>query len=131
MALRTDLGNAIHEYAHRLQAAMPELQELFAELHTRRTTKNGKQEALQKLQTLKPGRGYEAHEESRPDNYIDAYWGREYNGKPLEVMTKGMETVLTGYETEKTGKAFEALYNKDREMFDFVTGVLFHWKPMP
>jgi hypothetical protein len=131
MALRTDLGNAIHEYAHRLQAAMPELQELFAELHTRRTTKDGKREALQKLQTLLPGWGYEAHEESRPDNYIDAYWGREYNGKPLEVMTKGMETVLAGYETKKTGNDFKKLYNDDREMFDFVTGVLFHWKPIP
>jgi hypothetical protein len=37
----------------------------------------------------------------RTANYIDAYWGREYNGKPLEVMTEGMETVLTRYETKK------------------------------
>ncbi|GHU32028.1 hypothetical protein FACS189497_13350 [Betaproteobacteria bacterium] len=41
---------------------------------------------------------------------------------PLEVMSMAMETVLGGEDLSK-------LYNEDREMFDFVVGLIFHWKP--
>ncbi|GHV87453.1 hypothetical protein AGMMS50255_7490 [Spirochaetia bacterium] len=56
------------------------------------------------------------------DHYITPYWGKDYDGEPLEVMTKAMETVLSG-------KDLNLLYNKDREMLDFAVGLLFHWKP--
>jgi hypothetical protein len=38
------------------------------------------------------------------------------------------QTVLAGTKW-KSGIFFTGLYNKDREMFDFVVGLLFHWKP--
>jgi hypothetical protein len=118
MVVEGKLGNAVHEYAHRLQAALPQLQGKFAELHLRRT----QGDALESLKTLQPDRNYRANEMVRKDKYINPYWGKEYSGDPREVMTMAMETVLGGEDLSR-------LYNEDREMFDFVVGLLFHWKP--
>ena len=38
------------------------------------------------------------------------------------------QTVLAGDKWEN-GKFFNKLYNTDREMLDFIVGLLFHWKP--
>jgi hypothetical protein len=109
---------AIHEYGHRLQAAFPNLQKMFEDLHQRRTSGD----SLKKLRTLLPNHGYGGSEYSREDHYIDPYWGKEYGGKPLEVLTMGFQTVLSG-------KNFDMLYTEDRRMLDFIVGILFHWTP--
>ncbi|MDR3352308.1 MAG: hypothetical protein LBO00_04730 [Zoogloeaceae bacterium] len=125
IVVRDDVGNAIHEYAHRLQNAHPRLQKLFKELHLRRTG----HAPLESLDKLEPLVGYGKNELTRRDHYIKNYWGKEYGGEPLEVMTMGFKTVLSGYKTKESGKWFEKLYNNDREIFDFVVGILFNWKP--
>jgi hypothetical protein len=119
-----DLPNAIHEYGHRLQDALPGLQAKFAEMHMRRA----RGEALQSLKALEPTQDYRRDEMTRKDNYINPYWGKEYDGAPLETMTMAMQTVLSG-RAWKDGFFFKRLYTKDREMFDFVVGLLFHWRP--
>jgi hypothetical protein len=68
---------------------------------------------------------------TREDNYIDPYWGKDYDGEPLEVLTMGFQTVLSGYKTQRSGVEFNDLYNRDREMFDFVVGLLFRWRVKP
>jgi hypothetical protein len=125
IVVRDDLPCVIHEYAHRLQSALPQLQEMFKELHNKRTAGM----ALESLKTLKPLSKYEKDELTRRDHYIDVYWGKDYNGEPKEVMTMALQTVLSGYETKESGEMFGKLYNDDREMFDFVVGLLFNWKP--
>jgi hypothetical protein len=109
---------AVHEYGHRLQTALPALQEKFAELHRQRTQGN----PLKKLRTLRPDDGYRADELTLEDHYIRPYWGKDYGGEPLEVLTMSMQTVIAGDD-------FYKLYNEDREMLDFIVGILFHWRP--
>jgi predicted RNase H-like nuclease len=64
-----DLETNIHEFAHRLQGALPGLQALFKELHARRTAGD----ALVSLQKLEPLKKYKKGELTRKDQYIDAY----------------------------------------------------------
>ena len=109
---------AAHEFTHRLQSAMPELDALFQNMHRRRTRGN----PFKRLRDLVPACHYGSDERTKEDHYIDPYWGKEYDGGALEVMTMSMQTVIGG-------KDFKKLYNKDREMFDFIVGLLFHWKP--
>ena len=124
-----DIGNTVHEYTHRLQSAMPELDSLFQEIHTRRT--GGDQ--IERLSKIYPNNGYREEEYSRKDKYINAYQGKEYNGKPKEVMTMAMEYVLGLTENHFLSANrldnFKKFYENDRELFDFTVGVLFKWKP--
>jgi hypothetical protein len=117
-----DIDNAVHEYAHRLQAAFPALQAKFAEFHQRRT----QGDELESLQKLVPKANYRANEMTRKDNYVDPYYGKEYDGDPREAMTMAMQSVLHG---GIGAWRLRALYNGDREMLDFVVGLLFKWTP--
>ncbi|MDR2188727.1 MAG: phage head morphogenesis protein [Azonexus sp.] len=120
---RSVFDTAIHEYAHRLQEAMPELDALFQALHQQRT----RGDPLKKLRTLRPGWGYETWEKTREDHYIDPYWGKEYEGLgALEVMSSAFQTVF-GHEGDM--KWLKKLAVDDPEMLDFVVGLLHHWKP--
>lgn len=125
MVVRTGaLENAVHEYAHRLQAALPALDALFQELHRERTAG----EPLELLSSV-TGYRYKSDEVTRKDKYVNPYQGKEYGARgALEVMTMALEAVLGG---GKTGAArqFRAVYTNDRAMFEFVVGLLFHWKP--
>jgi hypothetical protein len=109
---------AVHEYSHRLQDAFPDLQKLFTDLHRKRT----QGDPVIKLRSLRPDHGYKSDELTREDQYIDPYWGKEYSGEPREVLTMAMQTVIAG-------NNFSYLYNDDREMLEFITGILFNWKP--
>lgn len=124
------LGVAIHEYAHRLQTALPDLDELFQTLHRRRTVGA----PLERLKDLYPNSSYAASEVTRKDGYRNAYQGREYAHAPsnpaLEVMTMAFEDVLgLSDKSPARAAAFESVYKNDREMFDFVVGLLRWWKP--
>ena len=128
-----DVGCAVHEFAHRLQAALPELDQLFQDLHRQRTAGD----PLESLRTLCPSAGFGPHEVTRKDKYVNAYQGREYRQFPqapaLEVMTMGVEDVLgmtPGHWTYGSRLArFIKVYTEDREMFDFVVGLLRWWTP--
>ncbi len=130
IVIRKDVGNAVHEYAHRLQSALPALDKLFQDLHQSRTAGD----PLKPLKNLVPGSSYKANEVTREDKYIDPYQGKEYaQGGALEVMTMAFESVIgldKGHPSfTRRLENFKKMYRNDREMFDFVVGLLFHWKP--
>jgi hypothetical protein len=126
-----DLGNAVHEYAHRLQAVLPELDAMFVELHTRRTAG----QPLKRLADLVPGSSYKPSELTREDGYVNPYQGKEYGTRgALEVMTMAFEYALglAGGKGSSWGRAernFVGMWQRDTEMLDLVIGLLFHWKP--
>lgn len=119
-----DIGCAIHEYAHRLQAALPDLDALFQQLHRRRT-------AGDRLRHL--GRGYGRNEVGREDHYFDAYQGKEYSsGGALEVLTMAFQALLSvdpAAPDPRHLQNFRAMYTQDPEMFRFAVGLLFGWEP--
>ncbi|MGI9212615.1 MAG: hypothetical protein ACR2HF_09090 [Methylococcaceae bacterium] len=85
---------------------------------------------------IKEIRSHGRDELTRKDKYVNPYQGREYGeGHALEVMTMAFEYVL-GYNEEDNDKIrqyrltqFKQLYLEDRNLFDFVVGLLFHWNP--
>ncbi len=116
-------GSALHEYTHHLQAAMPGLDEHFQTLHRRRT----KGERLARLPNHK------AEVEGRKDQYVDAYFGREYkytnywrhlapNGDAVEVMTRAVEMTFHR-------ELLPDPVRKDPEMLDLTLGLLFRYDP--
>jgi hypothetical protein len=127
----TDMGNAIHEYAHRLQAALPGLDKMFQDLHRRRT----EGDKLKALRDLIPGANYSREEMAREDHYFTPYQGKEYGALgAAEVMTMAFEAVLgqAGGEGASHGRAvrnFTQIWTIDREMVDLVVGLLLHWTP--
>lgn len=126
--IRTDsFSTALHEYAHRLQHVLPDLDDYFQLLHGRRT----KGDALRRLRDLYPRNGYGKDEVTREDEYRHAYQGREYSGfsylgrhGALEVLTMAFEDVLGGQPWR-----LQELVEKDREMLDLVIGLLFNYVP--
>lgn len=120
-------STAVHEYAHRLQHAIPALDDIFQTMHERRTAGD----PLERLRDLLPGSGYDRTEVTRKDKYIHVYQGRTYSGQQylgkhgaLEVMTMALEGVLGG----KPGDLVKMI-EQDREMFDLVIGLLFKYVP--
>lgn len=114
-----DMANAVHEYGHRLQAALPELQQVFADLHRRRTA-NDPLERLVDL-THEP---YRPSERARKDQYFRPYQGKEYDGEALEVLTMAFQWVLGDKAAE-----FNAFRQHDPEMLHLALGLLFYFEP--
>lgn len=120
-------STAVHEYSHRLQHAIPALDDIFQLLHERRTSGD----PLEQLRNLLPGHGYDRSEVTRKDKYLHPYQGRIYAGArymgrsgALEVMTMAFDSVLGGRPA-----ILVDLINKDREMFNLVIGLLFKYVP--
>lgn len=118
---------AVHEYAHRLQHAINGLDDLFQDLHQRRTA-GAPIKSLRSLTRIP----YASNEVTREDKYINPYQGKIYSGRgrylgkhgAMEVMTMGFESVLGG-----SPATLDRLLKEDREMFDLVIGVLYHYVP--
>lgn len=118
----------VHEYAHRLQHTVPGLDDLFQDLHHRRTF----DEPLIPLKALFPKLNYRVWEVTQKDGYIEPYQGKVYSrttgytGKhgALEVMTMAFQCVLSNHPV-----LLQRLVENDREMFDLVMGALFHYDP--
>lgn len=121
-----DFGSTVHEYAHRLQAAMPELDDYFQQLHVGRTAGD----PLRRMRDLSPGYPYAASEVAREDDYIHPYMGKEYSGRnvgragALEVMSLSLEWMLGPNAIQR-----ERFAEFDRELFDMTLGLLFHYAP--
>jgi hypothetical protein len=128
-------ATAIHESAHWLQSALPDLNEYFVALHRHRTVG----EALENLKDLLPGSLYRDDEKTRKDHYIHPYFGKEYDGDPREMMTMALQTLLGVDDSTKADPAVRAkalrelqtFYNEDRELFNLTLGLLLRWKPRP
>lgn len=125
----TDIGVAVHEFAHRLQASLPELDDLFQQLHRRRTDGT----KLKRLRDLTGSRSYKTSEVTREDHYYSPYQGKEYgSGRgALEMMTMAFEALLSVHESSLPHRveSFRKMYTVDREMFELAIGLLFGWKP--
>ncbi|WP_448761748.1 phage head morphogenesis protein [Acinetobacter tandoii] len=114
-------GTAVHEFAHRIQSARPDIDDLFQQEHRLRTAN----ESLQRLRDLVPRAAYTSEEVARPDGYYNAYMGKEYkDGGALEVMTMALQPIL-GVDMGDAKMLFE-MYNKDRRMLELALGILFH-----
>lgn len=121
----------IHEFAHRLQATMPELDEYFKQLWISRT----KGEKTRPLAVIQKERGewayYDLKEVGRKDNFTDVYFGRNYgtddNPKPLELLTMTMQVIL-GNNIDKT-VSLKNMLAKDPEMIYLAIALLTRFKP--
>ena len=80
--------NALHEYVHHLQDRLPGFDDIFQQLHRRRTAGDP---AL-------PLRNYGGR--GREDDYVDDYFGREYDHNSvkhrpvLEVVTRAFQLLF-------------------------------------
>ena len=123
-------GARIHEYVHHLQQSMPGLNQMFTELHQRRTRG-------EPLVQVTPGH---PSERGRRDQYILKYQGREYgargrrgSGEPREVITVAYQSIWQTYRTNPGdggywGKDYNLL-ERDPEMLDLALGALFKYDP--
>lgn len=123
--LTDNSSTAVHEYAHRIQEARHDLDNLFQLEHRRRTAG----EALQRLRDIAKI-AYGADEVARPDGYYNPYMGREYKQdvgrEALEVMTMALQPLLGN--DLKSAKMLYELYTKDVSMLELALGILFHCK---
>ena len=113
-----DPGNALHEYTHHLQRAMPGLDALFHRLHRRRT-------AGETRVTVTPGR----NEPGRKDKYLKWYMGREYGADevPREVWT--MTIQMAFHPVWGEDYLLKMAADDDTELLDLLLGVLFRYDP--
>lgn len=129
-AIRTrDITSAVHEYTHRLQHALPKLDDFFQEIHQRRTTG----EPIRPLRYLIPGSGYAIREVAQKDQYVNAYQGRIYRDPghvylgqhgALEVMTMAFEALLGDHPVK-----LQEMLDRDREMLNLAIGLLYRYAP--
>ncbi len=139
--IKKNRGTAFHEYMHHVQASDPALDRLFQEVHKRRNKDRAKG----------PLTGYRGIQ-GREDEYIDAYFGAEYdddmlkNGgydqdsPALEVITRALQltfhSMATGQYQIVNGKLVKDtldiadLARDDPEMLELVLGVLMYYDPL-
>lgn len=126
----------IHEFGHRLQSAMPELDEYFTQFWIART-KGEKTRPLAKIQSE---RGefptYDKKEVGRKDNFANVYVGKNYgtddNPAPKEVLTMTFQQLLgsntMNYATDIKPDT-EKYWQNDREMLYLGLALLIRYKP--
>lgn len=116
-------ANHVHEFAHRLQAAMPELNDLFVRLWHERT----KGEAAEPLRVLTGNMRYGKNEIAKKDGFPDPYYGKMYgdesNPLPKEMMTMTFESLLGG------NPARFAQLADNPDFFHFGLALLLRYKP--
>lgn len=126
---------AVHEFAHRIQNAIPQLDDYFQELHIDRTFGD----PLIRLSKLLSDPRYRDDEKTREDDYITPYFGKEYPPDPLiyigktgalEVMTMSFE-ILLGDQDQVSEWEFFDFKDRDTHLFDFALGLLAHYDPKP
>ena len=110
-----DFSNAIHEFTHHLQHTMPALDDLFGQLHRARTAGD----------PVRPLFGYKG-DTGRKDKYIDPYFGKEYDGKPLEVITRTMQLMLSPW---GEGEWLPVFLRDDPGLVDLAIGALMRYDP--
>ncbi len=119
--IQTSSGStAEHEFMHHIQHADSNLDALFAEEHRRRTLNDP-------VESLYPNDPKHKKEVGKRDSYVDVYQGREYSGKPLEVITMAFQAMLGG-DKQADGYLHGTLYY-DQDMLKLILGTLFHYSP--
>ena len=116
-------STALHEYIHHIQAMLPEIDRFFQQEHQRRTDGDPIEQIY----------SWTKKEVGRPDDYVNRYFGKEYEqGGALEVMTMSYEALLGGAMHNGANRADDCLVEmieKDRALLDLATGLLFKYKP--
>ena len=110
----------VHEFGHRLQAVMPELDALFARYWDLRT----KDDKIESLAELFPG-SFRSDELTKKDAFPHPYWGKIYdedNPQPREMLTMSFEALLGGKQ-----ELFDLLH-RDEALFRFTLAVLTRWR---
>ncbi len=116
---------AEHEFAHRLQSALPALDKFFQDEHHART----KGQPLKRLRDLTRNPRTPANEVVREDHYYNPYQGREYQtGGAAEVMTMAFQPLL-GEMDMWNALYLKRILERDPAMVRLALGLLFHWKP--
>lgn len=115
------LSTHVHEFGHRLQAVMPELDALFARYWELRT----KGDPIEKLTELLPGR-FRPDELTKKDAFPHPYWGKIYGSEdepqPMEMLTMSFQSLLGGEQ-----ELFDLLHG-DEDLFRFALAVLTRWR---
>lgn len=113
----------IHEFAHRLQSSMPELDEYFTRLWKERT----KGEAVKTMREMTGNDGYGLQEKGKRDDFPSPYYGKMYGDEddpqPKEMMSMIFESLLGG-----DPKRFKELAAKPDFMY-FGLALLTRYKP--
>ena len=116
------LATHVHEYGHRLQKILPELDALFTRYWELRT----QGDKVEKLSDLLPKDGYGEFELTKKDRFPHPYWGKIYGDlsdpEPLEMLTMSFQALLGGDQ-----KYFQLLHG-DEDLFRFALAVLVRWR---
>lgn len=127
----------IHEFAHRLQTAIPELDDYFAQFWLDRT----KGEQTRPLAVIQKERGekayYDKAEVGRKDNFANVYVGKNYgtddNPQPKEVMTMTFQQLLgSNMITFEDGTVIpdtKSYWQNDPEMLYLGLALLLRYEP--
>lgn len=127
----------IHEFAHRLQTAIPELDNYFTQLWLDRT----KGEQTRPLAIIQKERGervyYDKSEVGRKDSFANVYVGKNYgtddNPKPAEVMTMTFQQLLGSnmitFEDGTTMPDTKNYWQKDPELLYLGLALLLRYNP--
>lgn len=90
------ISTHVHEFAHRLQRVMPELDSYFSRIWRERTAG----EAVQSMNAMTGSKRYKEHEQGKRDDFPSPYYGRMYGDEndpqPLEMMSMTFEALLGG-----------------------------------
>lgn len=103
-------GVALHELAHRMELVVKPLGAASLRYLKQRT----QGEKLQKLSDL-TGVGYGPAEKARPDRFLHAYFGKDYDGDATEIMSMSLQSVFYGVYN---------LWDEDPELLEFTIGAL-------
>lgn len=126
------LDISVHEYAHRLQSIMPEMDEYFRQLWIDRTygEKDRHLGEIDRELGLRR-RGWGNNEYGRKDNFADVYIGKNYgtddDPKPREVMTMVFQTILGS--NQGGGLSIKKLAEEDPEMLHLGIALLARYQP--
>ncbi len=117
--------NALHEYVHHLQERLPDFDDVFQQLHRRRTAGD----------PVLPLKGYGSKSLGRKDNYVDDYFGREYDYQDvkhrpaIKVVTRAFQLLFHPLKKGKGQVDLDKYLRRDPEMVDLAIGMLFHYDP--
>lgn len=103
-------GVALHELGHRMERVIKDLGKASLAYLAQRT----KDEKPQRLKDL-TGVNYRASEKAKPDRFLDAYFGKDYDGDATEILSMGLQSVFYGVYN---------LWDEDPELLEFVIGAL-------
>nr|DAS24800.1 MAG TPA: minor capsid component [Caudoviricetes sp.] len=111
----------VHEFGHRLQYLMPEMDAFFARYWELRT----KDDKFEKLAELFPGY-YRPDELTKKDAFPHPYWGKIYGSedepKPLEMLTMSFQALLGG------DQRYFDLLHRDKDLFRLTLAILVRWR---